>query len=373
MNQQEVNFKNPFILYDKDYKTEYVSSVCSLNKGIIAKPVIEFRYDNILGKTFKEIFSTKLLVSKMKDISKKFNVDLSNYDENTLPEFLDLGLVSKDIREREFSNYIVSEFGNRLGMIFLTLKSENDENKKARKDWNDLHWQYWKNIKNVILVGGLASGLIGRRFKEQIYSLFDKAGVEPYDITLFENGTYVGVQGCAKHLMKNDQTCLVCDFGHTNIKRCIVEKRNDRIVSCVPLDSLKSLYMNNEYDLEDNKRREAILLHKSLVRLLSVSYKEKAETYNLSDEIIISIANYTVRGKLNSVRGGYAKLSLLSDDYEKLLSRDVSSELHKNISIKLVHDGTANALYFSDIENSVCVSLGTSIGVGFPNIHIYCE
>jgi len=62
--------------------------------------------------------------------------------------------------------------------------------------------------------------------------------------------------------------------------------------------------------------------------------------------------------------------NMLSNDYAKLLMEDLSGMLHKKVKVRLVHDGTANALYFSEIENSVCVSLGTAFGVGFTDIII---
>ena len=36
--------------------------------------------------------------------------------------------------------------------------------------------------------------------------------------------------------------------------------------------------------------------------------------------------------------------------------------------IRLVHDGTAAALYYKGAKNAVCITVGTAFGVGFPEI-----
>lgn len=361
---------NPFIMINDKTKTEYLSHVCSLNRGVMAKVPLKGIEDSIEGMTFQDIFSTKSIVEGIKEIADKYNINARKYVDSYLPLFVEESLLSDEVVLRNFANAVVNKFGNRLGLIFLTLKLGEKENRDARDDWTEEHWEYWKNIDNIILVGGLASNLFGRRLKEQIYYIFDQAGVKPYNITLFDNATFVGVQGCAQYLAKDNATSLVFDFGHTNIKRCIVEKKHGRIVVCKPLESVPSKYMKSKFETEEEKFKAAITLHKLIVKIITNTYKETMQSYELSDEIVMSIANYNSKGFLNKVRGGYAKLSLLGEDYEKLLSEEVSSELHKKVVVKLLHDGTSNALYFSDVPNSICISIGTAFGVGFPQIKI---
>jgi hypothetical protein len=91
----------------------------------------------------------------------------------------------------------------------------------------------------------------------------------------------------------------------------------------------------------------------------------------VSDRIFISIANYTYSGRLNIVRGGYAKLSVLGgDNYAAILEETLSGELRREVKVRLVHDATATALYFSDIPDAICLTLGTAFGVSFPDIKV---
>lgn len=359
---------NPFLSYLKEEKSEYLSSVCSLNKAIVKKLPIKGIDDTLEGKAFREIFSTQLVVDEIKTVASNYNVDISSFEDYMLPQLLDKALISDDVKFNRLAERISVKFGDRLGLLLLTLKLGEKENREARVDWRDEHWEYWKNLDTVIFVGGLASSMLGRRFKERIQHIFDIANEKPYNIMLFDNATYVGVMGCAK-LMEDNTTSLVFDFGHTNLKRCVITKGVSQITHFKALDSVKSEYVGRIKDGED-PWETALKLHKHLVKTITDTYKRCYENYSLSRDIVISIANYNAGGRLNSERGGYAKLTELGNDYQKILSEDLSSALHKRIKVRLVHDGTANALYFTDIKNAVCISLGTAFGVGFTDIKI---
>lgn len=358
--------KNPFISYSESEKCEYLSSLCSINKTVVAKVPVRGIDDEIEGKKANDIFCTKLIIDDIKKLSKQYNIDLSHYNESELPKFLDYGLECSDVITKQACRRIARKFGKRLGLILLTLKTGLPENRLVRSDWNDEHWKYWSEIENVVLTGGLASGVLGRYLKEEILFVFDMAGVKPYNIVLFENGTYVGTMGCAVLIENKNSTNVVFDFGQTNIKRSIVKLKNGEVADVNILKSLPSenMALNNDYDM-------AFSLHKYLLNVLYRTFRECEKVCKLNDEVVISIASYTVGGILNDERGGYAKLCLLSRNYGELLSNELSGALHRSIRVKLVHDGTANALYFKDYKNAVCVSIGTAFGVGYPEINLY--
>ncbi len=362
--------RNPFFNISEIDKKEYLSERCSLNRGIMKKLPVYGIDDEIEGKTFSEIFSSKLIVEDIKKVAKLYNFDILGVSDRDLIKRMNEALTSNSILMRSLSQKIAIKYGKRLGLILLSLKSSNTENINARADWNKECWDYYKNLKTVILTGGLSSAMLGRKFKEQILYVFDYAGVKPYNIMLFENGAYLGIMGCAQRLQKDNTVSLSLDIGHTAIKRALIRKSNGAISEFIPLESLESRYMENKFSSSDQQLSKAIELHKYLVKSIVSSYKKGKQRYDLSNEILISIASYTYSGILNGNRGGYAKLKKLGTFYDKILSEDLSGELHKQVNIKLVHDGTATALYFSDIDDSVCISLGTGFGVGFPNIQI---
>ncbi|MBQ3264683.1 MAG: hypothetical protein IJH07_02795 [Ruminococcus sp.] len=362
--------KNPFICISVTDRTEYLSSRGSLNRAVLKKLPLYGIEDGIEGLTFKDIFSTPSFVAAIRHECARLGVDTGDLPDYMLPHFADEALSSPKVRDRQMAERVVKRFGNRLGLLLLALKTGERENREARGDWDDACWEYWAKLDTVILTGGLASSMLGRRFKEYIHAIFDAAHVKPYQIMLFDNGTYIGVMGVAQRLMPDDTASLVLDFGHTGIKRAVVKKAFGEIAEFTPQDSLPSLHMKSRFDSEEEKRREAIALHRYIVNTITSSYREGLISGPLSGTVLISIANYTHNGVLNSERGGYAKLCEIGADYARVLEDDLSGELHRDIKVRLVHDSTASALYFSDIDNAACITLGTGFGVGFTDIHI---
>ena len=363
--------KNPFISVSDNDKSEYVTSRCSLNRAVMAKLPLYGIEDIAEGSMFKDIFSTPLVVAEIRRIARRYSLDVSDIPDSRLPFIVDEGLsTSRDMRCRQMAQQVVKKFGTRLGLILLTLRMGEKENRTARPDWDDACWEYWNQLDTIILTGGLASSMLGRRFKEYIHNTFDMAGVKPYHIMLFDNGSYLGVMGVAQRLMEDNSSALVLDMGHTGWKRALVRKGAGEIASFTPMESMPSPCMKNDLSDKDGRLRLGGELHRRILNFVASSYRELSQSIELSDTVLISIANYTHGGYLDDIHGGYSKLSLLGSNYARVLEEELSSELHREICVRLVHDGTATALYFSDVDNAACITLGTGFGIGFPEINI---
>ncbi|MGN0452448.1 MAG: hypothetical protein ACI4GZ_01450 [Ruminococcus sp.] len=361
--------KNPFILYSKEEKTEYLSRACSVNSVVIAKLPIKGIDDSIEGKRAMDIFSARIISEDIKENAEHMKIDISAYSYSDLPRFMSDNMMSDNILRRRLAQSMAKKYGNRLGLILLTLKRGEEANRKARLDWSNEHWEYWANIKNIILTGGLAGGILGKRFKEQIQYVFDMAGERGYNIDIYENSSHIGTIGCAKLIEESNKTFAVLDFGQTNIKRCIVSKRGGELENLSILPTEPSINMELVFSDSDENYSRALELHRYLLNVLTDTCKRINLDANERGEVIISIANYVVGGTLNTFRGGYAKLSLLSHDYASLLSDELSSRFHRPYRVRLIHDGTAIAMNFAGHEDTVCLSLGTAFGVGFPPQH----
>ena len=361
---------NPFLCTSDIDQTEYLTPRVSLNRAVMAKCPVKGVEEGLDGKRFSELFSPGAIVAEMRRVSRYYGIDFSSMPDFSLPMQLDKALRSEDVRYRQMAERVAQKFGNRLGLLLLTLKTGLPENRAARDDWDDSCWECWRDLNTVILLGGLASSHLGRRFKQQVQEVFDYAGVKPYNIMLFENAAYLGVMGLGQRMMEDDTASLVLDMGQTYFKRAVLKKSGGIISGIQTLDSLPSRYMQIPFDDEGDKLAAAFDLHNYILNIVSSTYKEALETSELSDRILISIANYTHSGILNPIRGGYAKLSLMGDNYADLLEEQLSGELRRSVEVRLVHDATATALYFSDIPNAVCITLGTGFGIGFPDIKL---
>lgn len=361
---------NPFFAVSEFDQTEYLTPRVSLNRAMMAKCPVSGIEDGLEGRYFSAIFSPGQIVDEMRRVSRYYGVDYSHLPDFVLPKELDRALKSEDVRYRQMGERIAQKFGNRLGLLLLTLKTGLKENRAVREDWDVACWDCWRDLETVIFTGGLASARLGRRIKEQVQYVFDYAGVKPYNIILFDNGAYLGVMGVGQRMIDDDAASLVFDMGQTYIKRAVLKKSGGIISGINTFDSLPSRYMQIRFDDDGDKLAVAYDLHNYLINIISSTYKEASESTELGSRILISIANYTYSGILNQTRGGYAKLSALNRNYAALLEEQLSGELRKPVEVRLVHDATATALYFSDIPDSVCITLGTGFGVGFPEIRI---
>lgn len=361
--------QNPFLNRVSDpAKSDYVTSTCSINRIRLSKLPVRGIDDEIEGLTVKEFFSTKIFIEEIKKNSKILKINLENEEEKKLPRILVKKLDDDDTSVSDEALRIIKKFGNRLGLLLLALKKGEKENRKAREDWSDKHWDYWAQISDIILVGGLASGKLGEILKKQVNYIFSLQKIVPYNICLYDNSADVGVLGCATQIAAPDGVSVVMDFGQTSIKRSFVTKCRGEITEIKTLESYPSKYMDWVLPTEEETLEQAKKLHQYLIRAIEDTYKtaQSMTKAEMNKEIVISIASYTVDGALNANRSGYAKLCKLGVNYAECLWWELSGTLRKDVIVKLIHDGTAIALNFSDRKNTVCLSLGSYFGVGFP-------
>lgn len=359
---------NPFLgHYNQRDDYYYLDENCSINKVVLAKLPVEGIEDELKGEKAGYILNTKTILNEIKDRSKELNINLDRVSDFDLTKEVADRFMDADEGVRECAFSIARKYGHRLGLILLTLKTGLKENREARPEWTDECWEYWAQLDRVILAGGLTNAIFGEKLKTFAIEVFRMADVEPYDILLFNNSSHLGVMGCATLIKESYKSNLIFDFGQTRIKRSLITVKNKKIVDEVFLQSCDSMHMKYGIKDEEECRQEGMRLHEYVKTVIIDTYNEIKDYSNVGNEIIISIASYIIDGKLNDHRGGYAKLSLVSDDYEKFLSQELKKELKKPIKVKFVHDGTAIALHFKEYRNTVCLSLGTAIGVGFPS------
>lgn len=365
--------ENPFLKRSEQGEWEYLTPECSVNRIRLVKLPVYGVDDSVEGLTVKEFFSNKLIIETIKKNADALHIDAESVTEKRLP--VELNRKADDENDPSgaaLARDIMTVFGRRLGLLLLALRFGEKENREAKTDWSERHWEYWAQVRDIILVGGLASGRFGEILREQVGSVFALAGVLPYNIILYDNSSQVAVLGCASCIKGGDGVYVVMDFGQTGIKRSYVEKRGDEIESVRELETIPSINMEWEMPSENERERQAKELHAYLCSAVERTYLEaKLETKREPrGEIIISIASYAKGGELNRERGGYAKLCALGSSYGEIISLELSGRLRRDVNVRFIHDGTAVALNFRDRKNTVCLSIGSYFGIGFPETKI---
>ncbi len=358
--------KNPFISIT-EHNSEYLTANCSLNKVRFAKLPLYGIEDDMEGKQMSELFGAGIIMDEIERNAHALGINPSKYQRTDLPKILD-----KKIDEgNEEAFRIAQKYGNRLGMFLLLLKTGLPENRVVREDWDDEHWEYWANVETIFLVGGIANGRMCDYMLMAVRELFEKANVPMYNIVRNTNSSEIGAKGCLSQIEDADDVQILFDFGQTMMKRMIAVRRSDEEeYTLINLPSKKSIHMACYIENDDERRRQAEELHKYIVESIIDTYNEALQYGSIGWEIVISIASYVKDGEIYDARSGYAKLCTLSDNYAGYLAASLELKLDRSIMVKLVHDGTAAALYYKGAKNAVCITAGTAFGVGFPEIRL---
>ncbi len=357
--------KNPFLT------GEYLRLEASLNKVMLLNTEKLTNDTEIEGKSAFEVFSAEAIIQEIKHHSDALQLSLAEIPEKELPIHLSQCLESQTMEVRNTAQEITAKFGKRLGVILSILRRGKSNHILERKDWNDEDWHYWQTIENIVLTGGLSNGKMGIVFKQSIQRLFEEAGIKPFNVFLTKNPTTAGLSGASMYIKERNGANLIFDFGQSFLKRCIAVFSENVLMELKPLETRKARYMEWNPDLTIRYEAESKALDAYLQETILESLHE-AENNKIAtgSEISISIANYIINGKFLN-RGGYGKLGLLCDNYEKHLSNDIRKKTGKKYTIKIIHDGTAIASNFMKLKNAASISLGTAFGIGFPGKNKY--
>ena len=329
-----------------------------INNEIIPKASINSVYiDDILASN---LFRPVILIEEIKQNFD--NLGISNTIEDKLIfQVFNERLNSEDKQIYKLANHIAISFGDRLAKVILTLKKPSKLSIKNRLNWGSEHWDYWKNIEVIYLVGGLTSPILTNIFYQRINRLLKENEIDDFKVSFIDGSSELGTKGLS-NIVKNGEY-LLFDFGQTFIKRRHHIKEDNYTIIDTILPAVKSRYLFYKEIQTEGIKQLAYRLDTYIISIVL----DTVNTVNFKgDNFIIGIANYISKGKIYSARGGYGKLAYVDDNYQSYLSSVLSKKLGRKIEVLLYHDTSAMALNFKNEQNCAVISLGTAFGVGFP-------
>lgn len=262
---------------------------------------------------------------------------------------------------RNKANELAKKYGNRLAKVLCTLYNPSEESIKNRSNWTPIHWEFWKTIQHVYLVGGLTSPILTKIFLDCIQAEFEAQQIDHVTVTFVHGSQNMGTRGLSTLVQDGDY--LLFDFGQTNIKRGHHIKEAGNLVLDVTLEPLESKFLFYKTANDEEVKQTAHLLDDFLVDTIERTSKEVHFT---GHSIYIALANYVSKGAIYSARGGYGKLAFIADNYQQHLQQRLTERCGRDIQVSLFHDTSAMALLY-DSFNTAVISLGTAFGVAFPS------
>ena len=122
----------------------------SLNRArLVALPGVE-GVAALLGHSASELLSKAAVTALARDAAGPLALDPAAGD---LLRAFDGAFASAATRPAALA--VAEEVGRRLGALLLTLWRGDAANRAARPEWDDAHWAYWANVKQVVVGGGL--------------------------------------------------------------------------------------------------------------------------------------------------------------------------------------------------------------------------
>lgn len=306
--------------------------------------------EELLGRAGYRLVSSASLTDAIQERSSELMIDPNQSDQDLQGRYFEL-LDTGD----SMAIQIAEQMGQYLGYILLALHYGTDTNREGNPEKDDAYWEYWSGVRTIFLGGGLTSGKIGEIIAREAQSTVTKH-VSNYMIALAQYPQHLGILGAARYVLSDEQA-IIFDFGGTFVKRARAFYSENKLQRVQLLDSVPSGFGLHSDD------SMAQTVFDRFVDFLVDAFQGGDATF-----IPVSIAAYVSPDgqPYLAQRGVYMLMSHLGDNVPQLLSNAVSKRLGKPITVKLIHDGTAAATFFSPLENAAIITLGTAIGSGYP-------
>ncbi len=317
------------------FDPRYPPTTNSLNRLRLAGPLVPAE---LQGKTGYELVSTAALSTLI------------------APHTSDMKAFYQHVADGvEWAVEIGETIGTRLGYLLLALISNDSEMQVANPDKDRRYWAYWSSVTTVYLGGGLMVGNVGEIITTQAHAILATHGSDRrVQVMQSPYPQHLPLLGAAR-IVTNGQQAIVLDFGGSFVKRAIAHYSATGLRHLQLLASLPS-------DFPDNRDDAALIFDRMVDIIVTSATAVDAPT------IPISIAAYVdEQGQPLLSQGGiYMQLARLTPNVPSAFSQAVSQRLGRTVAIKLLHDGTAAALYYAPLDRAAVIMIGTALGSGYP-------
>lgn len=279
-----------------------------------------------------------------------------------VPLLVDAALSSTHDERREAAEAIAQCLGRNLAYILLTLHRGDRINRKARTDWEDVDWERWRSIRRVWFGGGVMSGELGRRVIGEARAHLENlgyGGAFEIDVTPYRGD--LALYGAARYLPAQQSEAVVCDFGHTAVKRARLRLADGTITRIQSLNPIPAPWeMHNEPRAASEIDPQEVL--DFVGEVVAQTLQESGAKGN---DLVLSVASYVEGGRLLG-NGIYARMSRLATDVRPLVEGAVAARMGRGVRVRFIHDGTAAAALHAGEADAAVIVVGTALGVGFP-------
>lgn len=250
--------------------------------------------------------------------------------------------------------------GERLGWVLVALHRGMMAQRAARPEWDDAIWTHWAGVRRVVLGGGLAAEPLGDLIAQGAQTRLRDCGIDVLSVDASPWAEELALVGLAR---LGAGLRLLRDFGGTRLKLGWAE---DGAHGIARLTLHPPVLLGWDTLMAGEVRggeQEGAIVADAMAAHLSAALQVHPDA---SGALAISVAAYVRDGQpLLAQRGIYMRLAHLGGRAEDEIAARVMGRSGRQVSVKLVHDGSAAALAYAGSASTAVLMIGTALGVGF--------
>ncbi len=348
--------QNPFTIYPR-----FVSA--SLNRVRVAVLPAVVTDSNLVDKTGYQLLGRQSVLERIQ--MRRGALHLPAHLTDLFRGF-DACFVHSEPLPRLTAKQVAVQYGRCLATILLTLKEGHPANRAARPEWGDEHWAYWQTINQVWLGGGLMAGHFGQQVVAETRRLIQQAGYAAYGLGLTPYPAQAALTGAASIVASTTEIALLFDFGQTQIKRGIAQIVQGNLQKLHLLPPLPAACGPLLSDGPDEARAEAHMEH--LTAVLRLTQRQLQSVGWQPQQIVAAMACNLHKGHPGREEWGcYGRLQQLASNLQNHLAAQWQQITGQSIPFRLIQDAQAAALVHRGVQNAAVITLGSAIGIGFPD------
>jgi hypothetical protein len=252
---------------------------------------------------------------------------LESYPTGDLPQGLNECLDSTDETCRVAAEAVADVYGRRLGYLLASVLLSPQGMTSPMIGWEKAYLNYWRaHIQHVVLGGGHASGVLGRRLCRTASQVLELCGLQQPDLSVAGHPWFLPLIGEAQ------------------------------VLPTVPIGHLT---------LNENQSAE---LAQAMTGILADTIRRAGPEVSLAPQVICSVAAYLQDGRPVQYAGRnmgiYSWLNALAEDLPAWFSDRISAASGRLVRFVFAHDGDAAAAALAGQAHTAVIMLGSALGIG---------
>jgi hypothetical protein len=210
------------------------------------------------------------------------------------------------------------------------------------------------------------AGQFGQHALVEAQRLIAQAGYDEYQLALTPHPAHVTLMGAATTLPTDTTQALLLDFGQSQVKRGLALMAEGKLQKLHLLRPLPAACGSLLPAGPDRERAAAQWQH--IITVLALTWRQIRDAGWQPQRVVVAMACNLHQGQPGPDDWGcYGRLQELAPNLQNQLAEEWQQISGQAMSLLLQQDARAAALAHHGAQQAAVLTLGTAIGIGFPD------